>query len=250
MSRVLVIEDSPTQARKVALILEDAGFDVELAEQLSEGLARIAGGGIDVLLLDLTLPDSEGLETFLRVRAKAPHVPTVVFTGIDEESLAAATLRNGAQDYLVKGQVTNGWLARSLRYAVERHRAEPLVRPSPAAPPEELPVLVNAVNNVTVVRILERRLIDDVRIEQTGHRLARMIEHQGCRQMLLDFSEVEYLSNVALGMLVMLTKKTKTAQGTLRLCGIRPELHEHFVVRRLDRMFDILPDQQTALASF
>ncbi|UCD70985.1 MAG: HD domain-containing protein [Syntrophobacterales bacterium] len=124
--RVLLIEDNPGDAyliqrelarSKVALV------DVECAERLSTGLERLAAGGIDVILLDLGLPDSRGLDTFTKIHAQAPGVPIVVLTAIDDEALALRAVRQGAQDYLTKGQVDSNLLVRAIRYAIERKRA-------------------------------------------------------------------------------------------------------------------------------
>jgi glutamate dehydrogenase (NAD(P)+) len=122
MARVLVIEDSPTHAELFARILEKAGFQVERAARLSAGLERLAAGGIDAVLLDLTLPDSEGLETFYRVRGhtQSPAVPVVILTGTDDIKLGAKAVEAGAQDYLIKLQLTPAALTRSLHYALER----------------------------------------------------------------------------------------------------------------------------------
>ena len=122
MSRVLIIEDSSTQALQFTRILEKAGFEVERVELLAPGLERLAAGGIDAVLLDLMLPDSEGLETFFRVRARtqAPPVPVVILTGTDDVKLGARAVEAGAQDYLVKGHMDAPALTRALRYAIER----------------------------------------------------------------------------------------------------------------------------------
>ena len=85
---------------------------------------RLASGGVDVILLDLSLPDSHGLETFTKVQNCAPDVPTVLLTGLNDESLAVKAVREGAQDYLVKGEVDRNLLVRAMRYAIERKRAD------------------------------------------------------------------------------------------------------------------------------
>jgi Flp pilus assembly CpaE family ATPase len=124
--KVLLIEDNPGDARLIREMLAEervASFDLERADRLSTGLGRLAVGGIDVVLLDLSLPDSQGLSTFVRVHAQAPEVPIVLLTGLDDEQLAVEAMRQGAQDYLVKGQVDSSLLVRSMRYAIERHRA-------------------------------------------------------------------------------------------------------------------------------
>ncbi|MGA9348778.1 MAG: response regulator [Anaerolineae bacterium] len=125
--KVLLIEDNPGDARLIREILAEergASFDVEGADRLSTGLEYLAGGDIDVVLLDLSLPDSRGLDTFARVHAQAPEVPIILLTGLDDEELAVKAVREGAQDYLVKGQVDSSLLVRSMRYAIERHRAQ------------------------------------------------------------------------------------------------------------------------------
>ncbi|MDH7485259.1 MAG: response regulator [Anaerolineae bacterium] len=125
--RVLLVEDNPGDARLIREMLSEVRevtFDVQRADRLSASLERLAEGGIDVVLLDLSLPDSQGLETFARVYAQAPEVPVVLLTGLDDADLAVRAVREGAQDYLVKGQLDSGLLARAIRYAIERHRAQ------------------------------------------------------------------------------------------------------------------------------
>ncbi|MCA8982467.1 MAG: Glu/Leu/Phe/Val dehydrogenase dimerization domain-containing protein [Planctomycetaceae bacterium] len=123
--RVLLIEDNPIHVKLVTNLLAGARsprFELETAGQLSDGLSRLDRGDIEIVLLDLTLPDSQDLETFIRVRAHAPHMPVVIVTGLDDIKLAAKAVEAGAQDYLVKTQLSASVLARSLRYALERTR--------------------------------------------------------------------------------------------------------------------------------
>lgn len=129
--KVLLIEDNPADAllmRKILATVKGAPLDLESAEYLSAGLERLTEGEIDVVLLDLTLPDSQGFDTFARVHAQAPQVPIIVLTGLDDEALAAQAVRGGAQDYLVKGRVGRNLLVRAIRYAIERKRAEEALR--------------------------------------------------------------------------------------------------------------------------
>ena len=128
-TKVLLIEDDPGDARMIAEMLSDseAGgtlFDVENADRLLAGLTRIQKGGIDVVLLDLGLPDSSGLDTFETVHDQAPEVPIVMLTGLGDTELALEGMSKGAQDYLVKGNVDGDLLARTIRYAIERKAAE------------------------------------------------------------------------------------------------------------------------------
>jgi len=123
--KVLLIEDSRGDARLIEEYLaevEGLRFEVEGAARLAQGMERLTRPGVDVVLLDLSLPDSRGLDTFIKLHAAAPHVPTVVLTGFDDEDLALRAVQEGAEDYLVKGHVNSNLLARSLRYAIERNR--------------------------------------------------------------------------------------------------------------------------------
>ncbi len=121
--RILLVEDNPGDARLIQETLADsrgAAFDVETANRLATGLERLRAGGIDVVLLDLTLPDSRGSATFGTIHLAAPDIPTIVLTGLGDEALALQVVREGAQDYLVKGQADGETLARAIRYAIER----------------------------------------------------------------------------------------------------------------------------------
>ncbi len=124
---VLLIEDSPEEAELIELMLGQSRRDevrVEHVTRLSDGLARLAAGPVDVVLLDFSLPDSKGMVSFQRARAVAPHVPIVILTNLDDEETALSAVREGAQDYLVKRQVDNELLLRSIRYAIERMHSE------------------------------------------------------------------------------------------------------------------------------
>lgn len=101
---------------------ENSGVSLEWAGELSQALARLTRGGFDAILLSLELPDSEGMVTFDRCYAFSPDVPIVVLTDEPDEAAATTTVQAGAQDYLVKRELTTGMLVRSLRHAVERHR--------------------------------------------------------------------------------------------------------------------------------
>ncbi|MEK7773592.1 MAG: sigma-54 dependent transcriptional regulator, partial [Deltaproteobacteria bacterium] len=125
--KILLIEDNPPDARLLREMLADTNMKDSLrivnAARLSEALERLGKETFDCILLDITLPDSQGLETFFIVKASAPEVPVVVLTGLADETMAAMAVREGAQDYLVKGQVDGNILARSMRYAIERQTA-------------------------------------------------------------------------------------------------------------------------------
>jgi Flp pilus assembly CpaE family ATPase len=125
--RVLLIEDNPGDAELVKAALAEGGeaaFEVICAEALLPGLDRLARGDIDLVLLDLSLPDSHGLEGLNAVRIHAPSIPVVLLTGWDSESLALRAMQSGAQDYLVKGKMQGPALARLLQHAIVRQRIQ------------------------------------------------------------------------------------------------------------------------------
>jgi diguanylate cyclase (GGDEF)-like protein len=123
--KVLFVEAEPdgiAHLREALSESNDGGMELEWVGRLSEALKRLSAEGIDLVLLDLALPDSDGIGTFERLHAFAPEVPIVVLTELDDEEVALATLRGGAQDYLVKNEAGAELVFRSIRYAVERHR--------------------------------------------------------------------------------------------------------------------------------
>jgi PAS domain S-box-containing protein len=127
--RILLVEDNVGDARLIQEMLREATHfpcHLQPADRLDASLACLerGGGGIDVVLLDLSLPDSSGFDTFTRVHAQAPQVPIIILTGLDNERLAIQSVQKGAQDYLVKGQVDSHVLARTIRYAIERNREQ------------------------------------------------------------------------------------------------------------------------------
>src|SRR5512134_3045629 len=100
----------------------DAPFNLHCAERLAQGLERLSAGGTGLVLLDLSLPDSVGLETFAKVYAHSPTVPIIVLTGNDDQTVALSAVKGGAQDYLVKGRLDRELLLRSMHYSIERKR--------------------------------------------------------------------------------------------------------------------------------
>ncbi|QSJ21149.1 response regulator [Nostoc sp. UHCC 0702] len=131
--KVLLVEDNPGDVLLLQEFLKEvttARVELQPVEQLSEALECLVNDSFDVMLLDLSLPDSQGMETFVRATHQAKATPIIVLTGIDDETLALRAMQEGAQDYLVKGQVTGDLLVRSMRYAIERQRVENALRRS------------------------------------------------------------------------------------------------------------------------
>jgi diguanylate cyclase (GGDEF)-like protein len=152
--KILLIDDSAGDARLIEHMLTDAkGFSCELewADSLTAGIERLRAGRIDVLLLDLGLPESRGLDTVQRLHAQIGTVPTlVVLSGLADEHVAMQALQSGAQDYLIKGQIDSALLVRSIRYAVERSQAREALQQAAAElerrVEERTAALANAVN--------------------------------------------------------------------------------------------------------
>src|SRR5574341_545761 len=123
--RVLLVEDNPGDARLLTEALADGrflAFEVTRATRLNEALRRLGEARFDVILLDLSLPDSPGLGTLMKVQARAPKVPVVVLTGLNDQRMAQWSIEEGAEVYLVKDQLDAESLVAALRSAIESHR--------------------------------------------------------------------------------------------------------------------------------
>jgi len=125
--KILIIEDNPEDSRLIEEMLkevENPAFELHQSKRLSDGLRCLVRDGFDILLLDLNLPDSVGLDTFFSVYEQAPEIPIVILSGFDDEETAIKAVSEGAQDYLMKGQVNSPLLSRSISYAIERKLIE------------------------------------------------------------------------------------------------------------------------------
>lgn len=124
--KVLLIEDNLADAQLIIEILKEDPentIEVRYADNMARGLEAITNGNVDIVLLDLTLPDSSGYDTFMTVQKHNSTLPVIVLTGQDDMELALRIVRDGAQDYLVKNLVDYTMLARSIRYSIERKQA-------------------------------------------------------------------------------------------------------------------------------
>ncbi|MEW6219160.1 MAG: response regulator [Thermodesulfobacteriota bacterium] len=120
---LLSVEDNYADFLLLREMLADESqpvYEMEHTPTLAAGLDRLQQGGVDVVLLDLGLPDSRGLDTFLRAKKEAGDLPIIVMTGADDLELALRAVQQGAQDYLVKGKISPSVLVRAIRYAIER----------------------------------------------------------------------------------------------------------------------------------
>ncbi|MDZ7970098.1 MAG: response regulator [Nostoc sp. DedSLP03] len=189
--KVLLVEDNPGDVLLLQeLFKEVTTVAVELmpVERLSEAVNYLTNETFDVILLDLSLPDSQGLQTFVIAHNQAKATPIIVLTGINDETLATSAMQQGAQDYLVKGQVTGDLLVRSMRYAIERQRADNALRQSEErfrVALKNSPIFVynqdkdlrytwvyNPPSELTVEKILGKQDLDIVPVEDAQHLIA------------------------------------------------------------------------------
>ncbi|TAN42290.1 MAG: hybrid sensor histidine kinase/response regulator [Nitrospirae bacterium] len=124
--KALLVEDNPGDVRLIREMLKESGvsFELESCDRLSSALKLLRTERFDIVLLDLGLPDSQGIETLHRIYSQAPELPIIIFTGLADEALSAKAISAGAQDYLEKGQIDIKGLVRSIRYSIERKQAE------------------------------------------------------------------------------------------------------------------------------
>lgn len=109
---------------------------------------------------------------------------------------------------------------------------------------------VSREGEVTIVRFVDRKILDETGVQELGAELFRLVEHDNRRQILLNFDNVEFLSSAALGKLITLDRKTKAARGRLKMSNIRPEILEVLQITKLNKVFDIRDDQAEAIAAF
>ena len=122
---ILHFEDNPGDAVMIRDVLEDVGnidFRIKLSERLNDGLRQLTHSNTDIILLDLNLPDSKGIVTFEEVKKAAGNTPIIIMSGLSDENLALKAVKQGAQDYLVKGQVDANLLIRTILYGIERQK--------------------------------------------------------------------------------------------------------------------------------
>src|SRR5215475_12201950 len=125
--RILLVEDNPGDClifRELLSEIKTARFELMVVERLREALERLKTESFHIILTDLSLPDSQGLEASRALHDAAPSTAVIVLSGVDDETVALSAVREGAQDYLVKGRLDAHVLGRSIRYAIERQRAE------------------------------------------------------------------------------------------------------------------------------
>jgi signal transduction histidine kinase len=182
ITKVLLIEDDPLAVEIAEAFIgrESDQFHMEWRRLLQDGLERLSRGGIDLVLLDFCLPDSEGLETFLRVQEHAPSVAIIPLTASGDEALALKAIQLGAQDYIYKGSISQQLLLRAMRYAVERKRGEEALRRAHDELEQrvrERTAELSSANAMLVEQIAERRRAEE-ELRRLSHRLVEVQEHE------------------------------------------------------------------------
>jgi len=131
--KILFFEDSPGDAGLIEEMIDESVYcscQLEVVETLNEGLNYLGLNEVDLILLDLGLPDSDGMDTFNEVKSNNSNIPIIILTGLSDEEFAIKAVGEGAQDYLVKGEVDSRLLARSMKYAIERNIIEDKLKKS------------------------------------------------------------------------------------------------------------------------
>ncbi len=122
---ILTVEDNPSDLFLLEHMLRASGLVIRQlfsAESIREAHAMLTGQEIDVVLLDLTLPDSFGIHSFVHLKPVVQRIPVIILTGLSDTNVALEAIKEGAQDYLVKGELTEGLLAKAIQYSLERKR--------------------------------------------------------------------------------------------------------------------------------
>jgi len=182
---LLVVEDNPGDARLFREMLTEQRshhIEITIARSMKEGERHLLDRPYEMLLLDLGLPDAQGLEAVRRARLAAPHAPLVVLTGTDDESLAAEALQEGAQDYLIKGQIDSRGLMRALRNAVERKTMEDALFVEKERAQVTLNCIGDAVvctnfeGNITFLNLVAEKMTGWPREEAVGRPMAQVCQ--------------------------------------------------------------------------
>ena len=202
---VLIIEDNEEHAELLEKLLassEYPRFRVSIVHTLAAGLESLQSGSVEMVLLDLTLPDSQGTPTFCTVSEVAPKLPIVILSGISDVTVAIEVVQLGAQDYLVKGHVDNHLLLRSIQYSIERKRAEIALREArdelDARVQERTAELLEA-NSRLHAEIAERKRAEEQSLESNRQLMDALAELRAMQQDLVRRERFQALGHMAGG---------------------------------------------------
>jgi len=178
--KILLVEDNPGDARMLRETfreITDTKFELTHVGQLNEAITQLAKFNFDAILLDLSLPDSQGVETLERVLSAAPSLPIIVLTGLKDETIGIEAVRKGAQDYFIKGQTSSDLLVRAINYSIERKRIE-----------EEL----RKTRDELEIRVKERTLKLEKVVSELRNEILRRIEAE--KKILADQEQLRSLT--------------------------------------------------------
>ncbi len=242
--RILIVEDSEEHVVFLQKLLGSSreAFELRVAGSLAEALARLDEEPVDVVLLDLTLPDSEGLGTFTRVSKAAPDLPVVVMSGVQDVALALETVHQGAQDYLVKGQVDNHLLTRSIQYAIERKRGQLQLRRANELLERRVRERTDALQQANArlqEEVAERRKAEEAVIESNTQLAAALARLKTSQDEIIQRERMHALGRMAngiahdfnnalapiLGFSELMLMKPETLQDPLRARGYLEMIH-------------------------
>ncbi|MGB8168970.1 MAG: response regulator [Chthoniobacteraceae bacterium] len=226
--RILVVEDSEEHVHFLERLFASSRelFAIRVAGSLGDALARLEEDGVDLVLLDLTLPDSEGLATFTRIIEAVPDLPVVVMSGVQDVSLALETVQRGAQDYLVKGQVDNHLLTRSIQYAVERKRVQLQLRRANDLLERRVRERTEALQQANVrlqQEVAERRKAEEAVIESNTQLATALAQLKATQDEIIQRERMHALGRMANGIAHDFNNALAPILGFSELMLMKPE---------------------------
>jgi len=228
---VLLVEDNAEHVDFFSQLLASSdavvNFRLHTAATLEAGLARLKSRDIQLILLDLTLPDSDGLETFIRVVESNPDVAIVVLSGINDVTLAIETVQLGAEDYLVKGHVDNHLLVRSMQYAIERKRVQLQLKKANdelESRVQERTALLQQANARLQKEIAERKRAEEETLDSNRQLAAALDKLRATQQQIIQRERMHALGRMANGIAHDFNNALAPILGFSELLSMKPEL--------------------------
>lgn len=237
--RILVVDDDPDVADTIEEYLEPRGYEVGRVSDADGAMEVLASHPPHLVLLDVDLPGTNGLEALGQIRDRHPSIGVIIITGYQDPRLAQATLELGALNFLLKPFDLER-LDRVIRWNMRR-----ILRPSAAA---ESAFVVSRSGSVTIVT--SRDDLDMNTAEELQRTLAALVADGAGARVVIDLDAVSYLDSVGLGVLVAATKAARASGGDLKLCGIRAGVRSILDLTGLAKHLSLYADSREAGAAF